>query len=93
MPPSLRASVPYGRGPDYTVGCSRTLPPRTPHETGFGCDIGAGLVPVAVYGPKVDWPLASDAMSARRETALGWCIVAAALLGGVACAVIVANVT
>ncbi|MGA2451823.1 MAG: hypothetical protein ABTD50_24495 [Polyangiaceae bacterium] len=52
-------------------------------------------VPVAAYGARVAWAvgwvLASDAMSERREKALGRYIVAASLLGCVTCAVMVAK--
>jgi hypothetical protein len=58
-----------------------------------GWMIFALLVPVAVYGAKVGWALASDATSERRDKALGWSIVAASVLGCVACAVMVAKVT
>jgi hypothetical protein len=51
------------------------------------------LIPAAVYGAKVGWGVAGDAMAERRERALGWCIVAACLLGCVACAVMLAKVT
>jgi hypothetical protein len=32
------------------------------------------LIPAAVYGAKVGWGVAGDAMAERRERALGWCI-------------------
>jgi hypothetical protein len=58
-----------------------------------GWMIFALLVPVAVYGAKVGWSLAMDAMAEKREKALGWCIVAASVLGSVASAVMIAKVT
>jgi hypothetical protein len=51
------------------------------------------LIPAAVYGAKVGWGVAGDAMAERRERVLGWCIVAACILGCVACAVMLAKVT
>lgn len=50
------------------------------------------LVPVALYGAKVGWDLAADALAEGRERAVGWCIVALSVLGCVACAVMLAKV-
>jgi hypothetical protein len=58
-----------------------------------GWMIFALLVPVAVYGAKVGWEVAADAMAERRERIVGWSIVALSVLGCVACAVMLAKVT
>ena len=58
-----------------------------------GWMIFALLVPVAVYGARVGWALARDAMAGRREKIHDWCIVAASVLGSVASAVMIAKVT
>ena len=58
-----------------------------------GWMIFALLVPAAVYGAKVGWGVAADAMAERREKVVGWCIVAVCVLGCVACAVMLAKVT
>jgi len=51
------------------------------------------LVPSAAYGAKVGWALAADELSARRERALGGCILTLCVVGCLACAMIVAAVT
>jgi hypothetical protein len=58
-----------------------------------GWMIFALLVPAAVYGAKVGWGVAADAMAERREKVIGWCIVTVCVIGCVACAVILAKVT
>jgi hypothetical protein len=58
-----------------------------------GWMVFALLMPAAAYGARAGYIVARDAMAERRERALGWCIVAACLLGCVACAVMLAKLT
>jgi hypothetical protein len=58
-----------------------------------GWMIFALLLPAAAQGAKVGWGLAADKSAQRWERTLGGCVVAACVLGGAACAVLLAKVT
>ena len=58
-----------------------------------GWMIFALLMPTAVYGAKVGWAVAGDAMADRRDKVAGGCIVLGCIFGCVACAVMLAKVT
>ena len=58
-----------------------------------GWMVFALLVPSALYGMKVGWAAASDAMAERRDRAVGLCIVGICVVGCVACAVMLAKLT
>jgi hypothetical protein len=58
-----------------------------------GWMIFALLLPAAVHGAKAGWRVAADGAAERWERAIGWCIVAACVLGCAACAVLLVNVT
>jgi hypothetical protein len=51
------------------------------------------LLPVAAYGGKVGWGLAGAALSEWRERALGWCLLVVCVVGGLACAWLLAKLT
>jgi len=46
------------------------------------------LLPLAVYAARAAWALAADPLAARRDKAIGWCMVALRVLGGVAAALL-----
>jgi hypothetical protein len=58
-----------------------------------GWMVFALLVPAALYGVKVGWAAAFDAMAEARDRVVGWCIVGLCVVGCVACAVMLAKVT
>ena len=58
-----------------------------------GWMVFALLVPSALYGVKVGWAAASDAMAERRDRAVGWCIVGICVVGCVACVAMLAKLT
>jgi hypothetical protein len=55
--------------------------------------IFALLLPAAAQGAKAGWTVAGDPAAQRRERTVGGCIVAACILGCVACAVLLGNLT
>jgi hypothetical protein len=74
-----------GRGAERVLAIVLSLP--------AGWMVFALLMPAAVYGAKVGWVMAADALSDWRERALGGCLLALCVVGCVACAVVVARVT
>jgi hypothetical protein len=58
-----------------------------------GWMVFALLLPTAMYGVRMGWVAAHDALAERRERALGWCIVGLCVVGCVACGVAVAKLT
>jgi hypothetical protein len=58
-----------------------------------GWMVFALLLPAAVHGAKAGWRVAADGAAEGWERAVGGCVVAACVLGCVACAVLLANVT
>ena len=58
-----------------------------------GWMIFALLEPAAVYGAKVGWGVAGDAMADTREKVVGWCIVVVCIVGCLACAVMLVRAT
>jgi hypothetical protein len=57
-----------------------------------GWMVFALLLPAAVAGARTGWAIGADAMLARRERILGWCLVVVCIAGGVACAALLSNV-
>jgi hypothetical protein len=51
------------------------------------------LLPAAAYGAKHGWRLAADATSDGYDRALGWCLFAVCVAGGLASAVMLAKLT
>ena len=58
-----------------------------------GWMVFALLVPSALYGMRVGWASAFDAMAERRDRAVGWCIVGICVVGCVACVAMLAKLT
>jgi hypothetical protein len=58
-----------------------------------GWMVFALLLPVAAYGGKVGWGLAKGVLSEWREKALGWCLLVVCVVGGLACALLLAKLT
>jgi hypothetical protein len=58
-----------------------------------GWMVFALLLPAAVHGARAGWRVAADSAAEEWERAIGGCVVAACVLGCVACAVLLVNVT
>jgi len=57
-----------------------------------GWMIFAFLVPTAAYGAKAGWLLSADPLAEGRDKAIGWCIAALCMAGGLAAAALLARI-